>query len=348
MQIVSLSSRSSDRRQLEAHTLCHKCYRCTSTPFYKSAIKDSANLFLTMEILIQTPLHEELCAPITSGHHMTEINIGNISLKELIATELKRAGFNVIEHKDCSPATVHLPLDHWIDVGALCMLSRESPGTCLYDSDGDLVAWKGCDSPKDCCNKIVTEADCFRMRYPWEILQLNSQVVATLDESNILGTVSPLAEIDGVLNLGEGSRILPGVVIEGHVTIGANCKIGPNAYIRGETSIGDSCSIGNAVEIKNSMIGPKTKIEHLSYIGDSVIGSHVKLGAGTIIANCRHDGKNHQSLVGRELLDTGLTKFGAIIGDGVKTGVNTTIYPGRRIGNGRTTEPCTIVDRDMI
>ncbi|WP_018969659.1 hypothetical protein [Rubritalea marina] len=301
-----------------------------------------------MEIVIQNPLHEELCAPITSGHHMTDIDIGNISLKELVATELRRAGFSVIDLADCRPSTVHLPLDHWIDVGALCMLSREDPGTCLYDSEGDLVAWKGCDSPDQCSNKMVTEANCFRMRYPWEILQLNSQVVATIDEPYIQGEVSPLAEVDGILHLGEGSRILPGVVIEGNVTIGSNCKIGPNAYIRGDTSIGNSCIIGNAVEVKNSMIGPNTEIAHLSYVGDSVIGSHVKLGAGTLIANSRHDGKNHQLLVDKELLDTGLEKFGAIIGDGVKTGVNTVIYPGRRIGNGRTTMPSSTVDRDMI
>ncbi|MFC4993441.1 DapH/DapD/GlmU-related protein [Rubritalea tangerina] len=301
-----------------------------------------------MEAVIQTPHHESLCAPITSGHHIADILIGNIPLKDLMATELRRAGFQIVELTQVTPSTVHLPLDHWVEVGALCLLARETPGTCLYDSMGDIVAWKGCDEPDQCKRKIVTEADCFRMRYPWEILQVNSAVVEALPDDNILGSVSPLSEINGIVQLGEGSRILPGVVIEGNVSIGRNCRIGPNAYIRGNTSIGDDCIIGNAVEVKNSLIAHNTSIAHLSYVGDSVIGSHVNLGAGTILSNYRHDGKNHRSMVQGELIDTGLEKLGAIIGDGVRTGANTVIYPGRKIGNARTTLPGAIIKDDMM
>lgn len=301
-----------------------------------------------MEAVIQTPYHESLCAPITSGHHIADILIGNVRLKELMATELRRAGFQITELEQANGGTVHLPLDHWIDVSALCLLAREDAKTCLYDSEGDLVAWKGCDSVDECSYKIVTEVDCFRMRYPWEILQVNSAVIAAISGNNIEGEVSALAEINGSVNIGAGSRILPGVVIDGNVSIGDNCRIGPNCYIRGNTSIGDGCIIGNAVEIKNSLIAHHTSVAHLSYIGDSILGSHVNIGPGTIISNTRHDGKNHTCSINGEDMDTGLEKLGAFLGDGVRTGPNTVIQPGVRIGNARTTSAGSVISSDMM
>ncbi|MGJ8671908.1 DapH/DapD/GlmU-related protein [Rubritalea sp.] len=301
-----------------------------------------------MEAVIQTPYHESLCAPITTGHHVADILIANIRLKELMATELRRSGFQIIELSQTNGATVHLPLDHWIDVGALCLLAREDSGTCLYDSDGDIVAWKGCDEADQCTRKLVTEANCFRMRYPWEILQVNSAVLAALPKNDIQGAVSPLAEINGVVHVGKGTRILPGVVIEGNVAIGENCRIGPNCYIRGNTSIGDNCTIGNAVEIKNSLIAHHTSVAHLSYVGDSILGSYINLGPVTILSNTRHDGKNHTCVINGEEMDTGLQKLGAFLGDGVRTGPNTVIQPGIRIGNARTTSAGAIVTSDMM
>lgn len=144
-----------------------------------------------------------------------------------------------------------------------------------------------------------------------------------------------------------GTRILPGVYIEGNVVIGANCKIGPNCYLRGNTSIGDGCHIGQSVEIKNCLILSKTNVGHLSYIGDSVLGEKVNLGAGTTTSNLRHDGGNHRSAVGGTLVDTGRRKFGAIFGDGVHTGIHTSIYPGRKFWPGTTTLPGEIVKRDI-
>lgn len=301
-----------------------------------------------MQVVIQSPRNSALCAPLTTGRDIGNCLVANIPLKELISTELRRAGFEIVDLAHVTPATVHLPLDHWIDVGALCLLARQASGTCLYDSDGDLVAWKGCDSADSCTGKMITEAPCFRISYPWEFLQLNADVLNAMPEQKILGEVSPLASIDGNLHLGAGSRILPGVVIEGNVVIGENCRIGPNAYIRGSTSIGNHCVVGNAVEIKNSLIYSHTSIAHLSYVGDSILGSHVNLGAGTILSNHRHDGKNHRCWVNGQLIDTGRSKLGAIIGDGVKTGIHTMIYPGRKIGKGRTTLPGAIVDKDLM
>ena len=145
---------------------------------------------------------------------------------------------------------------------------------------------------------------------------------------------------------GPGTRILPGVFIEGNVVIGSNCRIGPNCYIRGNTSIGNGCIIGQSVEIKNCLVLSKTNICHLSYVGDSVLGENVNLGAGTTTSNLRHDGKNHRSMVDGVLIDTGRFKLGAIIGDGVHTGINTSIYPGRKLWPGTTTRPGEIVQHD--
>ncbi|MGL5018531.1 MAG: bifunctional sugar-1-phosphate nucleotidylyltransferase/acetyltransferase, partial [Luteolibacter sp.] len=92
------------------------------------------------------------------------------------------------------------------------------------------------------------------IRYPWDLLHANELYISSLTETVIQGEVHPLAVIEGIVHIGPGTRILPGVFIEGNVVIGANCKIGPNCYIRGNTSIGDHCHIGQSVEIKNCLI----------------------------------------------------------------------------------------------
>ncbi len=301
-----------------------------------------------MQAVIIPPRKPLQYAPITTGRDFANCLVANMPLHTLITTELIRAGFEIIKEHQSNGHTVRLPLDHWIEIGALCMLARTQTSTQLVDSNGDIVAWVGNKSPDGCKEKMITEAPCFRISYSWDLLTLNEEVLNAIAESEILGTVSPLAEISGNVIIGKGTKILPGVVIEGNVVIGENCKIGPNTYIRGHTSIGDKCVIGNSVEIKNSAIYPNTMVSHLSYIGDSIIGSHVNIGAGTIISNHRHDARNHRSMIDGKLIDTGRDKLGSIIGDGVSTGINTSIYPGRKIGRGRTTRPGAIVDKDLM
>lgn len=115
--------------------------------------------------------------------------------------------------------------------------------------------------------------------------------------------------------------------------IGSGCVIGPNCFIRPGTAIGDRCKVGNAVEIKNSIIGDRSSVGHLSYIGDSILGSEVNIGGGTITANLRHDQATVSVRVNGVLVDTSRRKFGAVIGDRVHTGIHTSIYPGRLLGN---------------
>jgi len=183
--------------------------------------------------------------------------------------------------------------------------------------------------------------------YPWDLLSANEFFLEKI-KRKIRGKVSPKAKIKGKVIIEKGSAILENVVIEGPVIIGRNCKIGPNSYIRGKTIIQDNCHIGAHVEIKNSIIFFGTKIPHLNYVGDSLIGPNSNLGAGTIIANLRHDGKNVLSKVKGKTIDTGRKKFGAVLGEGVKTGIGTLIYPGRKIWPQKTTLPGEIVKEDII
>jgi UDP-N-acetylglucosamine diphosphorylase / glucose-1-phosphate thymidylyltransferase / UDP-N-acetylgalactosamine diphosphorylase / glucosamine-1-phosphate N-acetyltransferase / galactosamine-1-phosphate N-acetyltransferase len=214
----------------------------------------------------------------------------------------------------------------------------------LLDPTGAPLAWRG--SAPDLTH-TATAVHSFLIRYPWDFLRANELYLATLTDGFSHGEIHASAVIEGHLHLGAGSRILPGVFIEGNVIIGEGCKIGPNCYLRGFTSIGDKCHIGQSVELKNCLVLSRTNVGHLSYIGDSVLGEDVNLGAGTTTANLRHDGKNHRSQVGGELIDTGRRKFGTIIGDHVHTGIHTAIYPGRKLWPHTTTRPGEIVQQDL-
>jgi len=202
-------------------------------------------------------------------------------------------------------------------------------------------------SEKNCEEEIIqVDTKSLIVKYSWDFLKINEEVVSELKENKINGTIKEGVNIDGVVEIDEGTVLLPGVYIEGNAIIGKNCKIGPNCYIRGNTHIGNSCHIGQAVEIKNSIILDKVSIGHLSYVGDSIIAEKTNFGAGTITANLRHDGKNQGSLINGKSMDTGRRKLGIIAGEEVHTGINTTLYPGRKLWPHTSTLPGEIVKTD--
>ncbi|WP_202320732.1 bifunctional sugar-1-phosphate nucleotidylyltransferase/acetyltransferase [Archaeoglobus neptunius] len=168
--------------------------------------------------------------------------------------------------------------------------------------------------------------------YPWDLLKANKALLARI-KRRVDGEVEEGAVIKGNVIIGENTVVMAGSYIVGPAIIGENCRIGPNCYIRPYTAIGDGCHIGNAVEIKNSIIMSGTKVPHLNYVGDSVVGENCNLGAGTKIANLRLDERNIVVSVRGKKEDTGLKKFGAVIGDNVKTGINVSINVGTMIGN---------------
>ena len=94
--------------------------------------------------------------------------------------------------------------------------------------------------------------------------------------------------------------------------------------------------MGNAVEIKNSIIMENTNVSHLSYVGDSVIGSNCNIAAGTNIANLRFDKRSVKTKIKNQMIDSGRRKFGSIIGDSVKTGINSSFSPGVKVGHNST------------
>jgi len=289
----------------------------------------------------------ETCQPITCTRPLGACPIGNRPLANIQRERLQAAGFELSETGTARDLFVRD--DAWLSDTLLRQLTHKPTPTAVQGPGGVILAWIG-DSAQAVLSTtaIPADKDSFLIRHPWDFLAIHEQVLASISESRIAGAVDPAATIAGTLVLGKGSRILPGVYIEGTVIIGSNCKIGPNCYLRGSTSIGDNCHIGQAVEIKNSIVMKDTSIGHLSYCGDSIIGCHVNFGAGTITANFRHDGKNHQSLVDGLLMDTGRRKFGTVMGDHVHTGIHTSIYPGRKLWPHTSTRPGDIVKTDIF
>jgi len=170
--------------------------------------------------------------------------------------------------------------------------------------------------------------------YPWDLLDANAALMISLVSEN-LGTVEDDVHISGPVIIGKDTVVKSGTYIEGPCIIGNNCRIGPHAYIRGATSIGDDCHIGHCTELKNSIVMAGTKIPHFNYIGDSVIGSGCNFGAGTKVANLRHD--HGPVRVGGK--DTRHTKFGAVIGDNVRFGINCSVNVGSVIGSNAAFAP---------
>lgn len=272
------------------------------------------------------PAHSGTLEPLCGD--IKDFKFGNITIADIIRSRFP-------EHT-ASPVTISgnfIPSPHIAG-----LLAGNEPVKVVLPDNRSVLAQNSGESFRE----IYPDENSVLIRYPWDLLQLNEQLLSGIDE-DIRGTVRERVSIDGVIQLGENSVILPGVYIEGNVVIGKNCKIGPNCYIRGNTSIGDFCHIGQAVEIKNSILADHVSIGHLSYAGDSIISSNVNFGAGTIISNLRHDGQNHKYLIDGKLISTGRRKFGAIIGENVHTGIHTSIYPGSALPKGCSTLPGEVV-----
>lgn len=179
---------------------------------------------------------------------------------------------------------------------------------------------------------------------PWHLLDANEIMMKNMDlKPSKKATIEKYAVLKDNVHVGDNTTIKSGSYIEGPCHIGENCVIGPNSYIRPYTLIQDKCHIGNAVEIKNSIIMSNTKIGHLSYVGDSIIGRNCNFGAGTTIANLRFDSDGIMIEVKGTLRNSGRRKFGCLMGDNVKTGINVSIMPGRSIYPNAIIEPTTTV-----
>ena len=142
--------------------------------------------------------------------------------------------------------------------------------------------------------------------------------------------------------LGEGTIVEPGVYIRGPAWIGKNCEIRHGAYIRENVIAGDGCVLGNSCEFKNCVLLSGAHVSHFSYVGDSVVGGDVNLGAGVILSNYRLDGQAIRVRVAGQLVETGLRKFGAMVGDRASIGCNAVVNPGSLVAKEARILPGTI------
>jgi bifunctional UDP-N-acetylglucosamine pyrophosphorylase/glucosamine-1-phosphate N-acetyltransferase len=181
---------------------------------------------------------------------------------------------------------------------------------------------------------------------PWELLNVNEHFISEMEE-DIQGEIEEGVTIHGKIILGKNSIIRSGTYILGPVFIGEGCDIGPNSYLRKYTYLGNNVNVGNAVEIKNSIIMDGTNVNHLSYVGDSVIGANCNVAAGTNIANLRFDNKNVKMKIKGEKFDCGIRKLGAVFGDNVKTGINSSFNPGVKVGINSAVGSGTIIYEDI-
>jgi NDP-sugar pyrophosphorylase family protein len=147
--------------------------------------------------------------------------------------------------------------------------------------------------------------------------------------------------------IGRGTVVEPGAYIKGPTIIGNNCEIRHGAYIRGNVLVGNRCVIGHTTEVKNSCFLDQSKAGHFAYIGDSILGNRVNLGAGTKLANLNIGGIPIQIILNQKKINTGLKKFGAILGDEVEIGCNAVTNPGTMLGKGSIVYPNTMVKKGL-
>ncbi len=185
------------------------------------------------------------------------------------------------------------------------------------------------------------------VKYPWHIVQLTELLLGEINGQAVhsTATVHESAEIIGNVIIDEGARVMHNAVIKGPAYIGKRVIVANNALVRG-SSIGDDCVVGLNTEVKASALQSHVWT-HMNYIGESVIGSNVSLGAGTVTGNLRLDEGEISSVVKGEKIATGLTKFGTVIGSDTRIGIHVSINPGVKIGTGTFVSSATLVSEDI-
>jgi UDP-N-acetylglucosamine diphosphorylase / glucose-1-phosphate thymidylyltransferase / UDP-N-acetylgalactosamine diphosphorylase / glucosamine-1-phosphate N-acetyltransferase / galactosamine-1-phosphate N-acetyltransferase len=168
--------------------------------------------------------------------------------------------------------------------------------------------------------------------YAWEALARIAPYLAAAPRPELRNRCEGTAYIGERVSIGEGTVLEDVVMIVGPAIIGKNCQIRHNAYIRQNVIIGDDCVVGNATEIKNSILFNKAQAPHFNYVGDSILGFKAHIGAGVKISNFKvFPGNITVEMEGRPF-DTGLRKFGALLGDHCEVGCNAVLSPGSILG----------------
>jgi NDP-sugar pyrophosphorylase family protein len=168
-------------------------------------------------------------------------------------------------------------------------------------------------------------------QFAWEALPKIEAYLARVVRQSPPRTF-PGARIGERVIIGAGTVVEPGAMIKGPAIIGRNCQIRHNAYIREQVLVGDDCVVGNATELKNAWLFNGAQAPHYNYIGDSILGYKAHLGAGVKISNVKLLAGNVMVEVEGKRMDTGLRKFGALMGDRAEAGCNAVLNPGSILG----------------
>ena len=185
------------------------------------------------------------------------------------------------------------------------------------------------------------------VKYPWHFLPLLARALQGLKEQTIHPSVKihPTAVVEGPVVLEEGVKVLAHATIVGPATLGKRSVIATGSLVR-QSSIGSDCVVGYATEVKGSVLSDHVWT-HMTYLGDSVIGSNVAFGAGTVTGNYRLDEGEIVSHVEGKDIPTGLRKFGTVVGSDSRVGIHVTINPGVKIGSGTFVSSAAVLQDDI-
>ncbi len=175
--------------------------------------------------------------------------------------------------------------------------------------------------------------------YPWEALPGIKQFILALIE-----TLDPKLYIEHGENVfvHKSATVAASAEIIGPTVIGAGTEIRHSAFIRGSVLVGENCVVGNSTELKNAILFDSVQVPHYNYVGDSILGYRSHMGAGAITSNVKSD-KSLVCVNAGERIETGLKKFGAMLGDGVEIGCNSVLNPGTVIGKNSNVYPLSSV-----
>jgi UDP-N-acetylglucosamine diphosphorylase / glucose-1-phosphate thymidylyltransferase / UDP-N-acetylgalactosamine diphosphorylase / glucosamine-1-phosphate N-acetyltransferase / galactosamine-1-phosphate N-acetyltransferase len=179
------------------------------------------------------------------------------------------------------------------------------------------------------------------LEFVWEALQRLKAYVEREVRPGLKNRCDGRAWIGERVFIGEGTVVEDGAMIKGPAIIGRNCEIRHNAYIREHVIVGDDCVVGNACELKHSILFNGCQVPHFNYLGDSILGFKAHLGAGVKVSNVKLMPGNVTVEVEGIPRDTGLRKFGAVVGDHCDVGCNAVLSPGTLLGRGSVVYPNT-------
>ena len=176
--------------------------------------------------------------------------------------------------------------------------------------------------------------------YPWEVLPCISQFIVEL--GNTLSEEEYEKKGENVW-IAKSAKVAPNAYINGPAIIGKNAEVRHCAFIRGNALVGEGAVVGNSTELKNVILFDKVQVPHYNYVGDSILGYKSHMGAGSITSNVKSD-KKLVVVKGKEVrLETGLKKFGAMLGDEVEVGCGSVLNPGTVVGSHTNIYPLSSV-----